>query len=264
MINGSHSKELFILDSQSHFFCHQDFFYSMKCKNCGANLSGNYCAECGVPAKLKRINAQYIIHEIEHVLHLDKGIFYTLKELFIRPGKSVREFILESRNRLVKPIIFIILTSLVYSVLNSTFHFEDGYVTYGNLPDGSVNKIFSWVQSHYGYANILMSVFIAFWLKLFFRKHEFNFFEIIILLCYVVGVCMILLGVFGVLESLTSWPLTTVGAYLFFFYATWAIGQFYESKFANYLKALFAYILGYVSFLLVLFLVGYLVDLVLK
>ncbi|KPM48455.1 DUF3667 domain-containing protein [Jiulongibacter sediminis] len=236
----------------------------MNCKNCGADLSGNFCAECGAPAKLKRIDAHYIIHEIEHVLHLDKGIFYTLKELFIRPGKSVREFILETRNRLVKPIIFIILTSLVYSILNSTFHFEDGYVTYGSLPDGSVKKILTWVQSHYGYANILMSVFIAFWLKLFFRKYEFNFFEIIILLCYVVGVGMILLGVFGVLESFTSWPLTSIGAYLFFLYATWAIGQFYESKFANYLKAFFAYLLGYMSFLIVLLLVGFLVDLVLK
>ena len=37
-------------------------------------------------SNLKRIDRRYISHEIEHVLHLDRGFFYTVKELIVRPG----------------------------------------------------------------------------------------------------------------------------------------------------------------------------------
>ncbi|MEM6298978.1 MAG: DUF3667 domain-containing protein, partial [Bacteroidota bacterium] len=58
---------------------------------------------------LKRIDKAYILSEISSVLNLEKGIFYTIKELLIRPGKSIRTFIHEDRTRLVKPIVFIIV-----------------------------------------------------------------------------------------------------------------------------------------------------------
>ena len=59
-------------------------------------------------SNLKRIDRRYISHEIEHVLHLDRGFFYTVKELFLRPGKAVREFLFEDRKKLVKPVLFLI------------------------------------------------------------------------------------------------------------------------------------------------------------
>ncbi|RZJ27416.1 MAG: DUF3667 domain-containing protein, partial [Flavobacterium sp.] len=73
------------------------------CKNCTALVAENYCPKCGEPATLKRIDGHYIIHEIEHVLHFEKGILLTIRELLIRPGQNVREFISENRGRLVKP-----------------------------------------------------------------------------------------------------------------------------------------------------------------
>lgn len=77
---------------------------------------------------LKRIDGHYIAHEIEHILHFERGILYTVKGLLIAPGASVRQFINENRSRLVKPIIFIIITSLIYSVVNHFFHIEEGYM----------------------------------------------------------------------------------------------------------------------------------------
>ena len=142
------------------------------CKNCRLELNGKFCSNCGQPATLKRIDAHYIKHEIEHVLHLEKGIFYTIKELVIRPGKSVRQFISEYRNRLVKPIIFIIVASLIYSLVNNFYHIEEQYIQYkdGGIQNSTVGKMFKWVQDHYGYSNILMSVFIAFFPEIIFQK----------------------------------------------------------------------------------------------
>jgi len=107
------------------------------CKNCDNVITGNFCSNCGQPVKLERIDRHYIVHEINHVLHFEKGIFYTIKELLIRPGQNVREFISENRSRLVKPIIFIIVTSLIYSIIVHFFHVEDGYI---NMSDSEAGK----------------------------------------------------------------------------------------------------------------------------
>ncbi|WP_454881016.1 DUF3667 domain-containing protein [Sphingobacterium detergens] len=84
-----------------------------KCKNCETSIISNFCPNCGQPAVLKRIDAHYIAHEIEHVLHFERGILYTIRELVTTPGKNIRNYISENRSRLVKPIIFIIVTSLI-------------------------------------------------------------------------------------------------------------------------------------------------------
>jgi hypothetical protein len=121
----------------------------MNCKNCDTEASLNFCPNCGQPSILKRINGHYIIHEIEHVLHFEKGILYTIRELLLRPGENVRHFITENRNRLVKPIIFIIITSLIYTLVNHFFHIEDGYVNFDETKKSATGSLFN------GFRNIM-------------------------------------------------------------------------------------------------------------
>ncbi|MGY0035416.1 DUF3667 domain-containing protein [Pedobacter sp. NJ-S-72] len=174
------------------------------CIYCTNELTGKYCSNCGQPAKIKRIDGHYVKHEIEHVLHFEKGILLTIKELVIRPGQNVREFIDKDRSKLVKPIIFIIVASLIYTLISHFFHIEQGYVNYESSENSTTTLIFNWIQNHYGYGNIIMGVFIAFWLKLFFKKYEYNFFELLILLCFVMGMGMLIFSVFAILEGLTK------------------------------------------------------------
>lgn len=172
------------------------------CKNCNEHISGNYCSNCGSPIVLKRIDKKYIIQEVSSVLLFEKGILHTIKELAIRPGKSIKEFLTENRHRLIKPIIFIIITSLIYTLVNNIFNFEQGYINYEGQVQSNITTIFQWISSNYGYANIIMAVFIALWLKLFFRKSPYNFFEVLILLCFLIGMGMLIFSIFGVFESL--------------------------------------------------------------
>lgn len=139
----------------------------MNCKNCNTEVNLNFCPNCGQPTKLKRIDGHYIVHEIEHVLHFERGILYTIRELITNPGQSIRNYLSENRSRLVKPIIFIIVTSLIYSLSINFFHIEDQYVKFEGGKLTTPFKIFKWIQGHYGYANIIMGIFITFWLKLF-------------------------------------------------------------------------------------------------
>ena len=235
------------------------------CKNCENEIINSFCSHCGHPRELRRIDGKYIVSEIGSVLNFNKGILYTIRELVLRPGLSIRKFIIEDRNRLVRPIIFIIICSLIYTIAQQFLHFEDGYVNYQDSEDTTTAKIFAWAQNNYGYANIIMAGFIGFWIKILFRKYNFNFFEILILLCFVMGIGMLVYTVFGVLESVTKLRILHIAGLLGFVYASWAIGQFFDkSKKMNYFKGFISYILGFLSYSIVLIILGNLIDLIIK
>jgi Protein of unknown function (DUF3667) len=146
------------------------------CKNCDNQIIGNFCSNCGQQAKLKRIDKHYISHEVLHLLHFEKGFFYTVKELITKPGNSIREFINENRNKHMKPVAFLILTSLLYTLIAHFFHADEIYNSKEKnlFGQSSIGDIQHWVQTHYGYANILMGIFIALCVKLLFRKYKYN------------------------------------------------------------------------------------------
>ena len=235
----------------------------MVCKNCETEVIQNYCPNCGTPVVLKRINGQYILKEISSVLNFDRGILYTIRELLLRPGKNIQTFVLEDRNRLVKPIIFIIITSLIYTLAQQFLHFEDGYVNAGGFEESATTNIFGWIQKNYGYANIIMAIFIAGWIKIFFRKYEYNFFEILILLCFVMGIGMLIYTVFGIIESTTKIQILHIGGMIAVVYTSWAIGRFFDkNKKVNYLKGFLSYLLGMITFFLAAIILGMGIDLI--
>jgi hypothetical protein len=233
--------------------------------NCNDELTGKYCSNCGQPAKVKRIDGHYIIHEIEHVLHFERGILYTIKELLIRPGQNIRDFIAENRSRLVKPVIFIIVTSLIYTLISHFFHIEDGYIHIIEEKKSAIGSVFNWIQNHYGYANIIMGMFVAFWLKIFFRKYDYNFFELVILLCFVMGMGMLMYAVFTLLVGLTKLDLMQIAGFVGITYCIWAIGQFFDkTKPISYVKAFASCVLGMLTFCFSAIIIGVLIDLMIK
>ena len=109
---------------------------------------------------LERIDGRYIWNEISSVLNFDKGIFYTIKELFIRPGRTVQEFLVYDRKRLVKPILFVLFSSLFFIINQQIFEFHTGTVPDNRYSKG-IQKAFEWVGKNFGISNILMGFFIV-------------------------------------------------------------------------------------------------------
>lgn len=237
----------------------------IECKNCKSKGTGNYCSNCGLKFKLERIDGHYIRHEVEHILHFEKGIFYTIKELIVRPGENVREFIADNRSRLLKPIVFLIVSSLIYSIIAHFFHIES-YISYDTEDKTSTfYKIFKWGDEHSGYANLIMGVFIAFWAKLFFKKKNYNLYEILILLCFVTGTSMIIFSVFTLFQGLLHFKLMIIAGIVGTIYSIWAIGDFFGGReISNYIKAFLSYILGLFTFSLTVVIMGELIDLAIK
>lgn len=236
----------------------------MICKTCTIEVASKYCPNCGQPSQLKRIDRHYIAHEIEYVLHFDKGILYTIKALLIRPGSNIKHFISEDRSRLVKPVIFIIVTSLIYSIISHFFHTDS--IVSSKLPEQATSaKIFKWTEGNLGYSNMVMGIFIALWIKLFFRKYKYNYFEIVIMLCFVMGIGMLIFALSAFLEGITHFDLKVITGIIALGYCAWAIGQFFDSKKgASYIKAFFSYLIGMITYSVLVFAIGGLIDLIIK
>lgn len=234
----------------------------MNCENCDAELSQNYCPNCGQPSKLKRIDKHYFQHEIEHLFHFERGFLYTVRELVLRPGQTIKEYLHHNRNRLVKPVVFLIVTSLIFTIMAGLLHVETSFFKYNG--DGKVTNaklIFDWIQGHYGYTNIILGVFVSFWVRIFFLKSGFNFFEIIIQWCFVMGIGMLICTLQVLLQAITQINYGQYIGKIVMIYSIWAIGQtFDKGKIINYIKAFFAFILGSSSFILFLVSIGYILD----
>ena len=93
------------------------------CLNCGAALTGEYCAQCGQQAHVHRSFAA-IGHDLLHgVLHLDGKIFRTLPELALRPGTLTRRYIRGERAKFVSPFALFLFTAfLMYAVFSLVGH----------------------------------------------------------------------------------------------------------------------------------------------
>ena len=118
----------------------------MNCKNCNTEINSKFCPDCGQPTNLKRVDGHYIIHEIEHVLHFERGILYTIRELITHPGQNIRNYLSENRSRLVKPVIFIIVTSLIYTSISHFFHIEEELINFEVSGKSAFGGILKWMQ----------------------------------------------------------------------------------------------------------------------
>lgn len=232
----------------------------MTCKNCNSEVNLNYCPQCGRPTKLHRIDGHYIQHEIEHLLHFERGFLYTIKELFLRPGQSIKHFIDDDRNRLVKPIVFVIVCALINTFVTKIFDIEVGFI-HIDTKLTAMGAIFNWLENHYGYANLFYGIFMAGYAKFLFKTYKYNFFEILVLMCYVLGMQMLIITFFLAIAFATKIELMPFALILMMIYNVWSISQFFDkTKVMNYLKALISHLAGFITANVLLGLVGIIIE----
>jgi hypothetical protein len=85
----------------------------MECKNCNTIFEGNYCNNCGQKAGEVRFTLKHLPGEFLHgFYHVHGGLLYTIKELFTRPGETLRGFISGKRIEYFNPFTYLVLISL--------------------------------------------------------------------------------------------------------------------------------------------------------
>ena len=132
------------------------------CKNCNNKYEGNFCNECGQAKDTHRLNMHHIWHDLQHgLLHFDNGIFYTLKQLIIRPGHTIREYLDGKRVKHFKPASFVVILATIYGLIShflipDQIHFETS-LDFGNL-FSVYEKVINWTLNHFAIATLLMVI----------------------------------------------------------------------------------------------------------
>ncbi|MDR7371643.1 DUF3667 domain-containing protein [Flavobacterium aquidurense] len=150
------------------------------CKNCHQVFKGHYCNNCGQTAETHKINAHFLWHDIQHgLLHFDAGIPYSLKQLFTRPGHSIREFIEGKRVKHFKPLSLVAILAAFYGFLYHYYHinlFETSKKSDLDLTDFN-----EWNATHFAWTTIATIPFYTIGTFIVFRKQGYNFFEFFVL-----------------------------------------------------------------------------------
>ncbi|MFS0742039.1 DUF3667 domain-containing protein [Brevundimonas sp. 3P9-tot-E] len=83
------------------------------CADCGAEVTGNFCSNCGQAAHVHR-TLLHLGEEILHgVMHFDGRLWRTLPLLILNPGRLTREWAQGRRTRYVSPLAMFLFTLFV-------------------------------------------------------------------------------------------------------------------------------------------------------
>jgi hypothetical protein len=154
------------------------------CKNCNHIYTGNYCNNCGQTAETHQLNFHFLWHEIQHGLfHFDQGILYSGKQLFTRPGHTIREFIEGKRVKHFKPISMIIFLATLYGFLYHYFHISFAEPSPNSASEVGIDvvKFNEWMGTHYAWATLLTIPFYTIGTSIAFKKQGYNLVEYFIL-----------------------------------------------------------------------------------
>lgn len=101
------------------------------CENCGAPLTGNYCAQCGQPAIDYRRSFRHVLVDVlDSFLNWDSKFFATIGLLIARPWYLTNEFLAGRRVRYLHPLRLYLLASILFffavSYLAKSMHIDSG------------------------------------------------------------------------------------------------------------------------------------------
>lgn len=228
----------------------------MNCKNCGNTVTDKFCGKCGQRSDVGRINLTSFINEVSQSLfQVNKGFFYTLKELTIRPGNTLKEYFDGKRKDHFKPITYLITLSTVYFFITK---FTDQNTFIGDLIAGWMNgaseqnsnveipEIASWFLTNYAYTTLLLLPIFS--LASYFAFFKFNktYLEHIVLNSYITGHQAIFYSLFAVIGAITLNPVFEIlPAMVAVSYTFWVFWQFFShgDRGMNILRSLMTYTL---------------------
>lgn len=94
------------------------------CLNCHQRLAGPFCHHCGQAASAPaRITRRWLLHDLPHsIWHVDHGIIYTVREMLLRPGNTIRRYLAGERQVFFRPLSLLLLVGGIGAFLFGKFH----------------------------------------------------------------------------------------------------------------------------------------------
>lgn len=90
------------------------------CLNCGKEFEGNFCPKCGQSADTGRFTLKFIWENLlAAFLSKDGGIWFTIKNLFSRPGAMIVDILNGKRRKYFSPFPMLFCTLTLYALILS-------------------------------------------------------------------------------------------------------------------------------------------------
>ncbi|MBS0214224.1 MAG: DUF3667 domain-containing protein [Proteobacteria bacterium] len=170
------------------------------CANCLRAIDASdqhFCPGCGQPTPAHRIDWHFIGHELEHsVLHMDRGILYTLRQLMLRPGELIRDYLEGRRANLVKPLLLLMILSAAIVFLSGMLGVGTMAAQFDGTPvsqDEAFRRADAWMTAHFALVTILLLPLEALAFKLVFRgTRGLNYPEWLVIIAFLTAQTMVL------------------------------------------------------------------------
>lgn len=185
--------------------------------------------------KPPRITLQFLWQEVLSTLSWDKGLFFTIRELLIRPGEAIGDYLAGERNRNSNPIRFLVFTTAIASFITIKLDlFQSLFVDNINLLNGEkqqlVQDVTLFVYHYYNIITFLSVPILAGLTYLFFRRREYNYAEHLTLSAFLSAEYMVLY-IFTMAESYYQpYLFNIIGLVAWFVYLTWGLMSFFPGK----------------------------------
>jgi len=203
-------------------------------------MLGKFCSDCGQTIETHRFKMVHVFtHDfLKKVFYYDKGLFYSIKELCMRPGHSVRGYIEGKRASHLHYFSLLIILIVIFKMIENvtTFHYSDLTLT----DKEQINFFEESLKHNAKLFYISLIPFYAFASFLFFKKARLNYAEHFVLNTFRSSALLLLTILFLILATfIKDVPLITtinrVITLIMFMYGTWFYYQlfspFYSSKF---------------------------------
>ncbi|RYE24961.1 MAG: DUF3667 domain-containing protein [Sphingobacteriales bacterium] len=92
------------------------------CLNCGAQLVGHFCQDCGQEnLEPKESFGHLLRHFLEDLTHFDGKLFATMRPLLFKPGFLTKEYVAGRRVAYLNPIRMYLFISAMFFLIMATF-----------------------------------------------------------------------------------------------------------------------------------------------
>ncbi len=226
----------------------------MICKNCGNVAHANYCSHCGQKTDLPTLDFSYLIKELsENVFQLQRGFFFTVKNLFVAPGKSINAYLKGQRKPYFKPISYLFLLSTIYLLVTLALgentwmgDFISGWLEGVRENGEEASPLILWMSEKYAYTALLLIPVFSLASYLSFFKYKKTYVEHIVINAFITGQQAIIYSIFaglGVFMESEYWEILPFLVSMT--YNIWAYYQLFDrgNRILNILRSLLTYIL---------------------
>jgi hypothetical protein len=102
---------------------HKKYREEKNCLNCGAEVLGKFCQNCGQENVEQRDNFFHMVgHFISDYLHFDSKFFRSLIPLFTKPGFLTKEYWDGRRTRYIPPLRLFFFVTILFVLVTSYFY----------------------------------------------------------------------------------------------------------------------------------------------